>query len=121
MKSEKELKDILFDLFDKSDDADEISDMLRSLNIEGNITDEEYNDILRHWDDWLDEWERDKSFDAGHHIQKHANYDKNEQIDVERISENEYRLFYEAENYEFVGTYKEVMDELGEHLLLKKF
>lgn len=52
---------------------------------------------------------------------KHDKYDKNETIHIERIDEKLFRLFYEAENYEFVGTHDEVIAELSEHLELKKF
>ena len=52
---------------------------------------------------------------------KHDNYDQSEMIQITRLGEDTFRLFYEAENYEFVGTHDEVIEELSEHLDLKKF
>ena len=48
---------IMFDLFDSYEDCDEIIDCLRSLNSEGEITDEEYDQCLEHWDEILLDWE----------------------------------------------------------------
>lgn len=48
---------IMFDLFDSYEDCDEIIDRLRSLNSEGEITDEEYDYCLEHWDEILLDWE----------------------------------------------------------------
>lgn len=48
---------IMFDLFDSYEDCDEIIDSLRSLNSEGEITDEEYDYCLEHWDEILLDWE----------------------------------------------------------------
>ncbi len=52
---------------------------------------------------------------------KHSDYNKIEMIQITRLDEENFRLFYEAENYEFVGTHDEVIEELSEHLALKKF
>ena len=52
---------------------------------------------------------------------KHDDYDKSETIKITRVDEDNYILLYEAENYEFFGTKDEVLEELGEHLELKKF
>ncbi len=122
MKSEQELKEILFDLFNRYEEADDIKDALRSLSSDGEITDEEYNKILSIYERWLQEYEKgDLSSIYLDEIQKHDNYDKNETIHIERVSEEWYRLFYEAENYEFFGDKEEVLEELSEHLELKKF
>ena len=48
---------IMFDLFDSYEDCDEIIDSLRSLNSEREITDEEYDYCLEHWDEILLDWE----------------------------------------------------------------
>ena len=122
MKSEQELKEILFDLFEQYEEADDIKDALRSLSSNGEITDEEYNKILSIYERWLREYEKgDLSSIQLNEIQKHGDYDKNETIHIERVSEEWYRLFYEAENYEFFGDKEEVLEELSEHLELKKF
>lgn len=122
MKSEQELKEILFDLFEQYEEADDIKDALRSLSSNGEITDEEYNKILSIYERWLREYEKgDLSSIHLNEIQKHGDYDKNETIHIERIDEEMFRLFYEAENYEFVGDKEEVLEELSEHLELKKF
>ena len=52
---------------------------------------------------------------------KHSDYDKSEMIQITRLKEDLYRLFYESENYEFLGTHDEVIEELSGHLALKKF
>jgi RNase P/RNase MRP subunit p30 len=52
---------------------------------------------------------------------KHSDYDKDEMIQLSRLGEDKYRLFYEAENYEFIATKEEVLEELSEHMELKKF
>ena len=122
MKSEQELKEILFDLFEQYEEADDIKDALRSLSSNGEIIDEEYNKILSIYERWLQEYEKgDLSSIHLNEIQKHDDYDKNETIHIERVSEEWYRLFYEAENYEFFGDKEEVLEELSEHLELKKF
>lgn len=122
MKTDKELKEILFDLFDGSDDADEIVSQLRSLNTERTITDDEYNYIMEKYEEWLGDW-HDENFDnPDHHaILKHDNYDASEMIQITRLEEDLYRLFYESENYEFLGTHDEVIEELSDHISLKKF
>ena len=122
MKREQELKEILFDLFEQYEEADDIKDALRSLSSNGEITDEEYNKILSIYERWLREYGKgDLSSIHLNEIQKHGDYDKNETIHIERVSEEWYRLFYEAENYEFFGDKEEVLEELSEHLELKKF
>lgn len=52
---------------------------------------------------------------------KHDNYNETEMIQLTRMGEDMYRLFYEAENYEFIGTKEDVIAELGEHMENKKF
>ena len=109
-------------MFEQYEEADDIKDALRSLSSNGEITDEEYNKILSIYERWLREYEKgDLSSIHLNEIQKHGDYDKNETIHIERVSEEWYRLFYEAENYEFFGDKEEVLEELSEHLELKKF
>lgn len=52
---------------------------------------------------------------------KHSNYDQNETIQLSRLGEDMYRLFYESENFEFIGTKEDVIAELGEHMELKNY
>lgn len=114
MASNKVLKQTLYDLFNKYEEADDIKEALRSLVSVGEMTDEDYNTILKNYEDWLHDWYLDEK-------QKHDDYDQNEEIQLSRIDEDTFRLFYEAENYEFVGSKEEVLEELSEHLDLKKF
>lgn len=58
MKQSKEFIDKCKDILNHwvwGDDAEEMIDQLRSLNTEGEITDEEYDYILDNWDDLLEE------------------------------------------------------------------
>lgn len=119
MVSKKDLKELLFTLFEGSDDADEIKDTLRSMVAEWQLEQGDYDTILENWEDWLSDWRNEN--EGGHPIQKHDDYDKSEMIQITRLDEEQFRLFYEAENYEFVGTHDEVIEELSEHLALKKF
>ena len=52
------LKEIMYPLFDEYEDCDEITEALRSLLSEGEITEEEYDQCQAHWDAILNEWER---------------------------------------------------------------
>ena len=52
------LKELLFDLFDRYNDYDFIIRDLRSLCSFGEITEEEYNYILKKYDKWLKEYEK---------------------------------------------------------------
>lgn len=51
------IKEVMFDLFDAHPDYDSIKEDLRSLNSEGEVSDEEYDLALEFWDEWLREWE----------------------------------------------------------------
>ena len=53
---EKDLKEILFNLFSEYNDYEDIISSLRSLNSENIISNEEYNIILENYDKWLKEW-----------------------------------------------------------------
>lgn len=119
MASKKDLKELLFTLFDGSDDADEIKDTLRGMEAEWQISKEDYDTILENWEDWLQDWRNEN--EGGHPVQKHGNYDQNETIQISRLGEDEFRLFYEAENYEFVCSGEELLEELEAHIYLKKF
>lgn len=57
LKTIKDLKIILYDCFENYEDCEEIIDKLRSLNTEQVISDEEYNFIMAHYEEWLEEWE----------------------------------------------------------------
>lgn len=59
---ERTLKELLFDTFERHDTYEDIIDEIRSVHSCNDITDEEYNFILKNYDTWLDEWlkERDK-------------------------------------------------------------
>ena len=48
---------IMFDLFDKYDNYDDIKDALRSLHTNDDVSDQEYNYCLQHWDEILLDWE----------------------------------------------------------------
>lgn len=48
---------IMFELFDEGEDYDDIHDMLSDLNCNGEVTDEEYDYLLEHWDEILSDWE----------------------------------------------------------------
>lgn len=49
-------KEVMFDLFDECEDHDEIKDRLRDMNSDEEISDEEYDYLLSHWDSILKEW-----------------------------------------------------------------
>lgn len=51
---------------------------------------------------------------------KHDNYDASETIQLTRLGEDEFRLLYEAEGWEFTGTHEEVVAELSDHMELKR-
>lgn len=53
------IKEVMFDLFEEYKYYDGIKEALRSLNSEGDVTDEEYDMALECWDEWLKEWEGD--------------------------------------------------------------
>lgn len=50
------ITNIMFDLFDKYENHDDIKETLRSLCSEGSITDEEYYCAMSNWDKLLDIW-----------------------------------------------------------------
>lgn len=49
-------KEVMFDLFDECEDHDEIKDRLRDMNSDEEVSDEEYDYLLSHWDSILKEW-----------------------------------------------------------------
>lgn len=51
------LKEILFDLFNQYEDAEDIIEDLRSLNTCEEITDNEYDVIMKNYEKWLQEYE----------------------------------------------------------------
>ena len=56
----EKLKEILFDLFDQYEEADDIVESLRSLNSCNNINDNEYDTIMANYEQWLQEYEKNK-------------------------------------------------------------
>lgn len=56
----RDLKIILYDLFEQYEYCEDIIDKLRSLNTEQVISDEEYNFIMAHYEQWLEDWEERK-------------------------------------------------------------
>lgn len=52
------LRKIMYPLFDEYEDCDDITEALRSLLSEGEITEEEYDQCQENWDTILNEWER---------------------------------------------------------------
>ena len=50
------MKNIIFNLFDTYDTYEEIIDALRSLETNNEITEEEYNNILTNYNDYLNEY-----------------------------------------------------------------
>lgn len=54
------IKEIMFDLFDKYEECDDIKDALRNMNSDGEVTEEEYDYAILHWEDLLKEWEERK-------------------------------------------------------------
>ena len=52
------IKKIMFDLFNKYEECDDIKDALRDMNSDGVVTDEEYDYAILHWDELLNEWEK---------------------------------------------------------------
>lgn len=55
------LKKILFNLFDMYDNYEDIIYELRTFNSLSEISNEEYDIILKNFDKWLTEYERGKS------------------------------------------------------------
>lgn len=50
-------KEILFDLFDRYEDCE---DILHELRLREDISNDTYNNILRNWDEYLAEWDRER-------------------------------------------------------------
>lgn len=48
---------VMFDLFDRYEECDDIRASLRDMNSDGDVTDEEYDFATEHWDDILKIWE----------------------------------------------------------------
>ncbi len=51
------IANIMFPLFDSYEEYDDIKDALRNLHSFGDVTDEEYNHCIEHWDEILLDWE----------------------------------------------------------------
>lgn len=48
---------VMFDLFDKYEECDDIKEALRHMNSDGEVSDEEYDYAILHWEELLKEWE----------------------------------------------------------------
>lgn len=48
---------VMFDLFDKYEGYDDIKEALRHMNSDGEVSDEEYDYAILHWEELLKEWE----------------------------------------------------------------
>lgn len=48
---------VMFDLFDKYEECDDIKEALRHMNSDGDVSDEEYDYAILHWEELLKEWE----------------------------------------------------------------
>lgn len=55
---ENKTKKLMFNLFNEYDDCDEITNALRSLESEKEISEAEYDYILINWDRFLNEYEQ---------------------------------------------------------------
>ena len=60
LKTIKDLKNILYDLFEQYEWCEDIINELRNLNTENVISDEEYDFIMANYEQWLKEWEERK-------------------------------------------------------------
>ena len=56
----RDLKIILYDCFEQYEWCEDIINELRNLNTEQVISDEEYDFIMAHYEEWLKEWEERK-------------------------------------------------------------
>lgn len=57
---EDKVKEVMFKLFSEYEEYDDIKDALRSLNSDGEVTDEQYDEYLDRWDTILAEWEEER-------------------------------------------------------------
>lgn len=60
IKEEKDMTHItkiMFDLFDKYEECDDIKDALRNMNSDNTVSDEEYDFAVENWDNILKIWE----------------------------------------------------------------
>ena len=48
---------VMFDLFDKYEECDDIKEALRHMNSDGEVSDTEYDYAILHWEELLKEWE----------------------------------------------------------------
>ena len=54
--NETKMKQIMFNLFDEYEEYDDIIDALRDMNCYDQVSDEEYDYCLEHWDEMLEQW-----------------------------------------------------------------
>lgn len=48
---------VMFDLFDKYEECDDIKDALRNMNSDGEVSETEYDYAIEHWEELLKDWE----------------------------------------------------------------
>lgn len=48
---------VMFDLFDKYEECDDIKEALRNMNSDGEVSDAEYDYAILYWEELLKEWE----------------------------------------------------------------
>ena len=48
--------EVMFDLFNKHEECDDIKDALRNMNSDGEVSDTEYDYAIKHWEELLKEW-----------------------------------------------------------------
>lgn len=65
----KDLKEMLFDLFEQYEDYESIKECVRSYHSSCFITDEDYNTILENYDTWLREYESQDNNKKSHQEQ----------------------------------------------------
>ena len=92
------LKEMLFNLFNQYENVEDIINALRSLNTENKITNEEYDNILLNYENWLKEWNsvkcqlclsiQDMRKQAKYEIMNNVSYDINGTYDKSFEEEN---------------------------------
>ena len=51
---------------------------------------------------------------------KHNNYESTAEITLVKVGDNLFRLSYQEEDWELLGSKDEILEELGEHMELMK-
>lgn len=72
---------------------------------------------------WLDAVKEVLAIDDEEYLdngQQHGDYDAEEKIVLTRYGEDDFSVFYEAEDFSLRGSGEEILEELREHIFLKK-